>query len=603
MNETLAVYFTTVLAAGVTAQWLAWRLRIPSILVLLVFGIGIGQAFGGYEKVSDLLPSHLLFPLVSLSVAVIMLEGGLTLHWKELSEAGTAVFRMVTAGALVTWIGATIAAITILQWSTAMATLLGAILVVTGPTVVVPLLRLVRPSRKIASVVKWEGIVIDPIGAILAVIVFEVVRASGSEEAARVATMSIVKSVTFATLIAFVVGIGFIEAARRFMIPDFLHNPAVLALAIVAFTASNLIQKESGLVCVTVLGMILANQKRIQLRHVVEFKENLQVLIIACLFILIGSRIDLGAIADLSWPTVGFLVVLIVVVRPVSVFLATVGTDLSRNEKVFLSFLAPRGIVAAAVSSVFALELSHVKGLDQAARSQAEQLAPMTIVVILATVAFYGLFAAPLASWLGLSARNDNGIVIGGASKWVRSLAKLLIGQGVPVTLVDTNYSHVAAANMDGIPAECASVFGEHVHEMDLSGVGRFLALTPSDEVNALAMKEWTHLVGRANVFQLAPSERSGSPRDSVGTHLQGRILFHDTLTFDELEWRMERGATLKATKITEEFTFAEHAASYQGTVEPLFAIDPTSRLLVNAVDDPLNIQPGYTLISLVPAT
>ncbi|MFP6673905.1 MAG: sodium:proton antiporter [Pirellulaceae bacterium] len=601
MDESVVLYFTSVLALGVTAQWIAWRLRIPSILVLLACGIALGQVFGGSEQLNKLLPSNLLFPIVSLSVAVIMLEGGLTLHLKELREAGSAVFRIVTIGALVSWIGGSAAAIWILGWDPPIATLLGAILIVTGPTVVAPLLRLIRPSRKMASIVKWEGIVIDPIGAILAVIVFEVVRTAGAEGTVDLIALSIFKTVAFGTVIAAFAGGIFVYAAQRFLIPDFLHNPIVLAFSIVVFSAANYVQPESGLVSVTILGMILANQKRVQLRHVMEFKETLQVLIIACLFILLGSRVDLSAVAELSWQGGLFIVTLIVIVRPAAVFLSMWGSNLSPRERIFLSCLAPRGIVAAAFSSVFALELSHLDVLPEPVRRQAEQLAPMTFLVILSTVAFYGLFAAPLARWLELSVRNANGLVVAGAERWVRELAKLLIDNGVTVTLIDTNYSHIAAAKMDGIPAECASVLGEYVHdEMDLSGIGRFLALTQNDEVNALAVREWTHSVGRANVFQLPAQDTQTGPRSSVNEHLFGRVLFGKELTFDEIVWRLERGYTLKATNITEEFSFEEYSTGYGGKVSVLFAVDENDQLLVQVVDNPLQIKAGCTLISLV---
>jgi hypothetical protein len=257
--------------------------------------------------------------------------------------------------------------------------------------------------------------------------------------------------------------------------------------------------------------------------------------------------------------------------------------------------------VAAAFSSVFALELSHLDVLPEPVRRQAEQLAPMTFLVILSTVAFYGLFAAPLARWLELSVRNANGLVVAGAERWVRELAKLLIDNGVTVTLIDTNYSHIAAAKMDGIPAECASVLGEYVHdEMDLSGIGRFLALTQNDEVNALAVREWTHSVGRANVFQLPAQDTQTGPRSSVGEHLFGRVLFGKELTFDEIVWRLERGYTLKATNITEEFSFEEYSTGYGGKVSVLFAVDESDQLLVQVVDNPLQIKAGCTLISLV---
>ena len=354
------VFFSVVLGLGIFAQWLAWRLRLPSILVLLTIGFLVGFVCGDDPSVpgttisDEIITPRLLFPLVSLAVGVIMFEGGLTLRFRELSEAGGPILRLVTIGALLTWALSAAAAYGLVGMDPYVAALSGAILVVTGPTVIAPLLRHVRPHRRIGAILKWEGIVIDPIGAILAVLVFDALFVEDSSAAFWLLLKIIVIGLVFGLTTAY----ALVWLMRSYWIPDFLHNPVFLAAALAVFALSNELVPEAGLLTVTIMGVALANQKQIPVRHVLEFKENLRVLLIACLFIVLAARIRWEDLVNLGWGGVAFVAVLIVIVRPISVLIATVRSELSWQERTFLACLAPRGIVAAAVSSVFALEVA-----------------------------------------------------------------------------------------------------------------------------------------------------------------------------------------------------------------------------------------------------
>ena len=609
-------YLAGVPLLGIAAQWLAWRLRLPSILLLL----GIGVALGGVVSPDELLAhlaevdadssaigSRVLFPIVSLSVAVILFEGGLTLRFHELKEAGASVLRLVTIGALVSWFLTSVAAVYLLELDVRLAALVGAILVVTGPTVVAPMLRQIQPSRRIASTVKWEGIVIDPIGAVLAVLVFEFVFAhAGNATFAAIAGM-LFKTVAVGIVIGLATAGLLVQSVKRYWVPDFLHGVVFLTAAMGAFALSNLLQEESGLVTVTILGIALANQKDISIHHVLEFKEHLRVLLISCLFIVLGSRVDPQDVWNLGLGGVAFLTAMILVVRPASVFLATIRSTLTLSERVFLSFLAPRGIVAAAVSSVFALHLASWSGMDAASEGfaqQADALVPITFLVIAGTVFVYGLFAAPLARWLKLADPNPQGLLFASAEPGMRAIAKQVQDEGFSVLMVDTNYGNIAAAKMAGLPAECASILSDHVREeLDLSGIGRLLAMTANDEVNSLAVREFSYLFGRANVYQLTPWDEGSGKRTSISEHLRGRLLFRHELNHDALTASFLQGRKVKSTKLTEEFTYEHFRSRHGESAVVLFVVDEAKKLEVCSPEAPVDPIAGQTLIALVEPT
>jgi NhaP-type Na+/H+ or K+/H+ antiporter len=600
MQDIMPYYLVGVLALGIAAQWLAWRLRLPSILLLLAFGFGAAWLVSEFYGVDirGQIDDELLFPIISLSVAVILFEGGLTLRLSELRAAGGVVLRLVTIGALVTWIFTALIAIWLLGFDPRIAALIGAILVVTGPTVIGPLLRHVRPARKIGSIVKWEGIVIDPIGAMLAVLVYEAVLAGesgGPIDAATSMLQTVVVGGAFAAAGAWLL----VQLLKRYWIPDYLHNPVLLASVLVLFNASNHFQSESGLLTVTLLGVILANQQQVSIKHILEFKENLRVLLISALFIVLASQIEIGDITNLGWGGLGFLVAMILVVRPASIFLATIGSELNVRERVFLAALAPRGIVAAAVSSVFALEVAH--HAHGGIADQARQLVPLTFLVIVGTVAVYGLTAAPLARWLGLADGKAQGILFAGADAWVRKLAELLQEEDFQVLLVDTNRQNIAKARLAGLPTACANILSEHAREeIELGGIGRVLAVTSNDEVNSLAALEFVETFGSQNAYQLPTEEETEGHRAAASLHLRARSLFAPAATHAQLSLRIAFGAVLKKTTLTEEFTYENFQAMYGENALVLFLIEESGELTVCTADNPPTPKSGQKLICLV---
>jgi NhaP-type Na+/H+ or K+/H+ antiporter len=606
MEEHLVMYLVGVPLLGIAAQWLAWRLRLPAILLLLACGIALGQFVDPDVLLSQITGGarengpRLLFPVVSLAVAVILFEGGLSLRFHELRYGGPVVLRLVTIGAAVSWVLTAFAAYYAFDLSRRIAVLVGAILVVTGPTVVGPLLRHIRPKRRVGSIAKWEGIVIDPIGAVLAILVFEQVLAAAQLPTLGGVLLVLLRCALVGLVLGFFAAWFLLEAVRRYWLPDYLQGVTFLAVALGAFAASNALQAESGLATVTLMGVMLANQRKISVRHVVEFNEHLGVLLISCLFVVLGSRLNVGQILELGAGGAIFLLLLIFVVRPLSVLAATIGTDTTRRERLFLAFLAPRGIVAAAVASVFALKVATISGEAGELARQAQQLVPITFLVIVGTVAVYGLLAAPLARQLGLADPDPQGLLIAGASGWVRDVAKAVSDEGFSVLLLDTNDAHVSDARMSGLAAECMNILSEPAqNDLDLSGIGRLLAMTSNDEVNTMATRELAHLFGRANVYQL-PSGNGESNRWTLAQHLGGRPLFGQDMTFWDIEGRIVHGAVVKKTKLTEEFTWQDFRDHYGPNAALLFIVTGKNSLSVCTADQTPEPKAGHIVVALV---
>jgi len=604
----LLLYLAMIPALGLAAQWIAWRTRLPGILLLLVFGMALGHFIDPDTFLENLTTGNdetgplLLFPIVSLSVAVIMLEGGLSLNVRELREAGSTAFRLCTIGALISCASTTVAAHYILGFDWRLSCLLGAILVVTGPTVIGPLLRQVRPLKRVASTLKWEGIVIDPIGAVLAVLVFDQLMLHVHEPSLASAVLMLLETAGVGSGLGILGGMTLAFAFRNYLIPDHLQGVATLTIGLLFFAISDHIASESGLIAVTVIGLWLSSSGSLNVEHIIEFKENLRTLLIGCLFIVLGSRVNITEVLAVGLPGLAFLGILILIVRPASVYLSLLGSPLGFREQAFIAGLAPRGIVAAAVSSVFALEMESLPA--GSTLENAHHLDTVTFLVIFGTVTIYGLAASPLARALGLSQDTTNGILIAGADKWTRDLAQEFKQLGLPVLLVDTNYNKVAQAKIDGLPAICANILNEHVREdLELNGIGKMLALTPNDEVNSLAVRECQTLFGRANVYQLTFRKQNQHNRRGMTRNLMGRELFESELTFSNLEASHEVGATFKTTTLSENYTYQDFMERYQDGAKLLGVINEQGNLDLNTVDHQLQPLKGQTIIALVSST
>jgi CPA1 family monovalent cation:H+ antiporter len=584
-----ALTIAGVLLLGVACQWLAWRIKLPAILPLLFTGLTLGPLLGWLQPQEAL--GELFFPLVSLSVAIILFEGALTLAWDDVRHVMGPVRNLLTIGALVSWFGGTLAAhyIVGLRWD--LALLFGALIIVTGPTVIAPLLRNVRPTRNVASILRWEGILIDPIGATVAVLVFEaIVARTGSGVGSSVLSFLWIAGV--GSVLGLAAGFMLAAALRHYLIPDYLRDVTILALVLAVFALANALAHESGLTAVTVMGVYLANVGLKQLREVLGFKEKLSTLLISMLFILLAANVSRADLAMLDWRSLVLLLVVMLVLRPLGVFLSTLRSDLKRNERLFLGWIAPRGIVAASVSSLFAFTL--VERGD----SEAGILAPLIFLIIVGTVLAQGLSAKPLAKRLGVSEAEPQGILLMGANRFAREMASALERAEIDVRLVDTNRRNVMQARLEGLDAVAGNMLSEYIeNDVDLSGMGRLLALTANDEANTLACRHFSDDFGSSGVYQLPPdlSPRNG---DAPNQPRLGRLLFAPEATYGELEERLERGATIKATSLTEKYTWDDFVRERGSCALPLLTVKDR-RITVATTDGDLKPTAGSVVVAL----
>lgn len=589
-SHTIAIELASIFVLGIGGQWIAWKAKIPSILLLLLIGIVAGPITGLLDP--DSIFGAALFPMVSMSVAVILFEGGLSLKFKELGEIGKVLRNLLTIGALVTWLLSALSAYYILNFEIAQALVLAAILVVTGPTVIGPLLRHIRPNGKVGAIANWEGIMIDPVGVMLAVLVFEATIAADTVGIGGITgniLIGIIKTIFIGGATGACGAFLMIFLLKRYLVPDFLQNPITLMVVLSVFTISNIGHEESGLLAVTVMGLLLANQRSAHIAHIVEFKENLRVMIISSLFIVLVARLDFETLQKLNINSFIFILVLMLLIRPIAVFASTYKSDLTLNEKIFLSWLAPRGVVAASVSSVFAQHFGAV----------GDQLVAVTFLVITCTVTIYGLTSGPLANFLKLASSDHQGVMIAGAHPFARAIAKAISQFGHKVFLIDNNWMNISAARLDGLQGYYGSILSEHVlEEVNLGGVGKFIALTPNDEVNTLATINFGHIFDRSEVYRVSADDKK-SRQDSL-QHNSGRVLFAKELTFTKLESIFEHGGVIKSTHITKEFTAEHFKSEYGDSAIPLLLVSENKNIIVCTADKTIVPTPGQTIVSLI---
>ncbi len=578
-----------VLLLGVLCQWLAWRIKLPAILPLLFAGLALGPLLGWVNPQAAL--GEWFFPLVSMSVAIILFEGALTLSWYEVRHVAGTVRNLLTIGAFVSWIGGAVAARYIVGLPWDLALLFGALIIVTGPTVITPLLRNVRPNHNVSSVLRWEGILIDPIGATVSVLVFEaiVARSGGTISSGIIAFLEVIG---IGSVLGLAAGYALAVVLRRYWIPDYLRDIAILSLVLGVFALSNTFAHESGLTAVTVMGIYLANADLKQLREVLYFKEKLSVLLISVLFILLAANVTRADLAMLDWRSLALLLVIMFVLRPLGVLLSTLRSNLSRNERLFLAWIAPRGIVAASISSLFGFTLVSM-GMNQAAG-----IAPLIFLIIVGTVLTQGLTAKLLAQRLQVSEADPQGIILMGANHFARELAAALQRAAVDVRLVDTNRDNVNQARLNGLDAIQENMLSEHVEsDIDLSGMGRLLALTENDEANTLACQHLTDEFGSSHVYQLPPklSPRNG---ETPGELLTGRLLFAPDATSAALTAQMEQGAAIKTTQLTEKYGWDDFVREQGPAVLPLLSVRQ-GRISIATCERTFKPQAGSQIISL----
>lgn len=508
-----------IIILGICAQWLAWRIKVPAILPLIIIGLLAGPLstlvredgtkwlapIFDQDLGTGLFPGESLFYFVSLAIGVILFEGGLTLKRRELTEVGPLILQLITVGSLVTFIGAGLGAHFIIGLSWPISFLFGALIIVTGPTVIAPILQNIPLTRNVATVLRWEGILIDPIGALVAVLVFEFIQTSDGGVAFTshaLATFSqiILIGLALGTLAA----LGLYQLIKRDLIPHYLLNVFTLASVLGVFVFSDFIAHESGLLTVVVMGMVLGNLEFPRLNEILYFKESLSILLISILFILLAANIEMEDLALIfqDWRGMGLLAFVAFFLRPVGIFLSTRGSELTVNEKLFVSWVGPRGIVAAGIASLFGIKLTQ-NGVDGA-----EYITPLVFMIVLGTVLLNATTARFVAKWLKVIQEASDGILIIGAAKASRVIGQYLHENDRHVVLVDSNDDHVRKAKKLGLEAFNANIYNEDLNEhMELVDMGYLIAMTASPQVNAFAVKHYQSVFGENGTFRLITQE------------------------------------------------------------------------------------------------
>lgn len=579
---------------AIIAQWVAWRVRLPAILFLLLAGIIAGPVTGVLDP--DALFGSLLFPLVSLSVAVILFEGAMTLRFSELQEIGSTVRNLVTVGALITWFVTSLGAWYFVGFDVKLAFLFGAVVVVTGPTVIVPMLRTVRPNARIANILRWEGIVIDPLGALLALLAFDFYVSTESREALANVVLLFGEIVLIGVVFGLVAGFGLGWLLRRYLIPDYLRSVLTLLLVFVVFAAAEALQHESGLLAVTIFGITLANMKDVEIEDILDFKESLSILLISGLFVLLAARVDPATIIAAGWGALLLLGTVMLVARPVAVFVSTLGSSLSFRERFMVAWIGPRGIVCAAVAALFALRLEEMNAPG------ATLFVPLAFLVIIGTVVIQSVSSKYIAHFLGVRDPAPTGVLILGSGIVARAIGKALKECELKVILADSNYENIRMARMEGLNTYYGNPVSEHAdRNLDLTGIGKLMTMSGRADLDVLVEMNFRPLFGVQNIYELPnSSEGSVAEKHRVSMRYRGQNLFGEQVSHNRMAGLLRSGAEIKSTALTEEFDYEAYAASHSNRFVPLFAIDGSGRLRVFTDESDIDPEAGWQMISLI---
>ncbi|WP_201576086.1 sodium:proton antiporter [Psychrobacter sp. H8-1] len=565
-----ALLLSGVVGLGIAAQWLAWYLKQPSILFLLLIGIIVGPILGIFDP--DLVLGELMFPFISLGVAIILFEGSLTLEFDEIKQHGTVVQMLVSVGVVITIAIVALSTYLLFDVDPLIALLFGALVCVTGPTVIMPLLRSVRPNKTISNILKWEGIIIDPIGAIAVVLIYEYIISGG--EASSILLFA--KIVVLASAIGMAGAWALAFLMRRNMIPEFLRNVFTLAFVLLLFSISNHLEHESGLLTVTVMGVALANWPKFPRDTILEFNESLTILLISVLFIILAARVELTDLMSVGVAGLVLLAIVMFVARPLSVWASAIGSNLKTNEKLMISWIGPRGIVAAAISSLFAIRLQEydIQGV--------ELLVPLVFMVIIGTVMIQGLGAKMVANFLGVREPETNGILVVGSNPVALMVATSLKDHGFDVVIAHNNYTNIAKARMSGLRTYFGNPVSDHAdHHLDLIGIGHLFAMSIDKELNTLSEIHYRHEFGEQKIFRLKFSdEKAKSERDTKQANFHSQWLFGKDVTYTKLASMLSKKAKIKITNITDSYSFEQYKADNKQFV-PLYTLDKEGHLNV----------------------
>ena len=596
-----------IIILGILAQWFAWKFKIPAILPLILIGLLVGPIAA--EFLSDdgtkwiepiwngkegLFPGESLFYFVSLAISIILFEGGLTLKMSEIKNVGPVITKLITLGSLVTFFGAALAAYFIFNLSWQISYLFSALIIVTGPTVITPILRNIPLKKDVSTVLKWEGILIDPIGALVAVLVFEFISVDAGGEFTKTALIEFGKIVLFGFTFGFTFAHALNFIINKKWVPHYLLNVFALAAVLGVFVLSDAFAHESGLLSVVVMGMVLGNSNSPYLKELLYFKESLSVLLISILFILLAANINIEDLLLIyNWKTAILFAVVVFVIRPIGVFLSTRGSSLKLNEKVFISWVGPRGIVAAGIASLFGLKLAK-NGVEGA-----EYITPLVFMIVLGTVLLNATTARFFAKIIGVFLIKSEGVLILGASKVSRLLGHYLEINGRHVVLIDSNESNIEKAKELGLEAISTNIYSDTLMDnIELSDVGYLMALTGNPDINKYAINKFSKQFGENGTFRLVTTKEmlddSNTPKEGLFSHKDD---------FNRLSELTRKHPSIQEIDL-EDKTHYEKLITISNNDEdiiPLFVKDNEGELHIISSNNLAfkNIEKGYQLVYL----
>lgn len=544
MENIVLVSIAVIIVVGIFSQWLAWRIQWPSIVIMSIAGLLLGPVFGLFNPQEAL--GNLYSPLISLSVAIILFEGSSSLDIREIKGVSKSVFRIVTIGAFIAWIGGAIAAHFIAGLSLEISFIIGGLFIVTGPTVILPLLRNAKLKPRTAAVLKWEGIIVDPFGPLLALFAYEIIKVLTNDSLHANYIFNFLLSAVFAIILGYVIGMLVSFMINKGLFPEYLKSPIIISFVLLCFTLAEVVMHETGMLAVTVMGLTIGRTKHYISsigQDVSHFVENVSVLLTSTIFILLTASLTRETIAEMfTWPIIGFVLVMLFIVRPLSIWLSTAGTELSNAEKILIGWIAPRGIVALSVSGYFATILLN-DGYEGAA-----MLTALTFALVFITVCAHGFSLRPIAKALGLANDAAPGILLVRANSFSIALADYLQKINIPVLISDSSATLLQPAVKKKIPVYHGQILAEHSeYEVDLTPYETILCLTGDAAFNVLVSQSYAPKFGHNHTFTLTSESYKQQDSKKIPFARKANLLFREDAVFTELNKKINTGYKIQA--------------------------------------------------------
>ncbi|SHJ56706.1 sodium/proton antiporter, CPA1 family (TC 2.A.36) [Maribacter aquivivus] len=595
-----------IIILGILAQWVAWRLKLPAILPLILIGLIVGPISTLYTEdhskiiepiwngTKGLFPGDSLYYFVSLAISIILFEGGLTLKRSEIKNIGPVITKLITLGSLTTFFGAALAAYFLFGLSWQLSFLFSALIIVTGPTVITPILRNIPLKKDVSAILKWEGILIDPIGALAAVLVYEFISVGEGQAYTMTALVEFGKILLFGFTFGFTFAHALTFLIKKSLIPHYLLNVVSLSVVLGVFVMSDVFAHESGLLAVVVMGMVMGNTNLPNIKELLYFKESLSILLISILFILLAANIDISDLELIyTWKTIVLFLSIVLVIRPLGVFLSSIGSNLKLNEKLFISWVGPRGIVAAGIASLFGSKLI--------ARGEpgADYITPLVFMIVLGTVLLNATTARIFAKLIGVFLNKSEGILILGASKVSRLIGEYLHKNDRHVVLIDNNQSNIEKANKLGLEAISANIYSDNLTDnIELNDIGYLMALTANSDINRYAIDKFQDAFGENGSFRLVDADEMSDPENNPKEGL-----FSHTDDFIKLTEAARKYPAIHEIELhdTEHYEGLIEITKADADIVPLFLIDPEGEIhIITAFSKEFtDIQKGYKLAYL----